>query len=173
MYNMESGKIVAESVGFVATAIFIYSSSLTDDKKLSFFYTIGCFLLASHLLLLGSMYAGVVTAISGFRNLLAPFDKSGKLKKAFMMVFITLLAYSIAKADTFIDVIPALASVVMSYAFLYTTKNALSACIFVSASLWLMVGISLGSVSLIILEASTMATLLYRVIKSNYQREAI
>lgn len=169
---METGKIVAEAVGFAATAIFIYSSSLTDDKKLSFFYTIGCFLLASHLLMLNSIYAGLVTALSGVRNMISPFDSTGYVKKAFMGIFVALLAYSITEAKSFIDIIPALASVVMSYGFLYTSKNGLSACIFLSASLWLMVGISIESISLMVLETSTMATLLYRVIKSNYSAKA-
>ncbi len=165
-YDMH--RFVADAVGFIATGLFIYSSSLTDDKKLSFFYTIGCFLLAAHLFLMGSMYAGAVTTLSGIRNMVAPFDKTGLVKKLFMMIFIGLLAYTLVESSDLVDIIPALSSAIMSYAFLYTKNNALSFCIFVSASLWFVVAISIGSVPMMVLEAATIATLTYRVFKSNF-----
>jgi len=159
--------LLAESVGFVATGLFLYSTILSCDKKLSFYYMIGCLFLASHLFLLDQVIAACSVLISFSRNFFMKFDRKGEVKLSFMFIFITIFSYYAVTFQHWSELLIPLASVVVSYGFLYTKGNMLSFCIFLCALIWLIFGIEVNSLSIITLEVTSIALLVVRIFKQN------
>lgn len=164
---MDYWKLFAEIVGFAASGLFLYSAGLTDDKKLSFFYTLGCFILAAHLFMLEAYAGGMTTLLSAFRNIAVRYDRTGQIKHWFMFAFIAIFGYYCVNFTTWYALLVPLASIVMSVGFIYFKKNGLSACIFLSCMLWLMYGLMIGSNSIVFLEVSTILSVSVRFIKQN------
>ena len=159
--------LLAESVGFVATGLFLYSTILSCDKKLSFYYMIGCLFLASHLFLLDQIIAASSVLISFSRNLLMRFDRKGEIKLSFMFIFIAIFSYYTVTFQHWSELLIPLASVVVSYGFLYTKGNMLSFCIFLCTCLWLIFGIEVNSLSVMTLEITSIVLLMFRILKQN------
>jgi hypothetical protein len=164
---MDYFSLFVESVGVISTGFYLYSSVLTDDKKLSFYYTIGCLFLASHLLLINAWVAGSSVLLSALRNILVRYDRKGYIKLMFMFIFVGIFAYYFVNHKHWSELLVPFSSVVMSYAFLYTKGNILTLCMFVSAGLWLIFSLYVESYSVLILEISTITLLFVRVIKQN------
>jgi len=70
--------------------------------------------------------------------------------------------YALFNSDQWQQALPALVNIIMSYAFLYTRKNTLTFLIGLCSVLWLIVGVSVGSISIIALEIVSLILLLYR-----------
>ncbi len=164
---MDHWKLLAEVVGFASSALFLYSAGLTDDKKLSFFYTIGCFILAAHLFMLEAYAGGFTTLLSAFRNIAVRFDKTGKIKHIFMFLFIGIFGYYCINFTSWSALLVPFASIIMSIGFIYFKKNGLSACIVLSCLTWLAYGLIIGSNSIVFLEVSTICSVLFRYFKQN------
>lgn len=164
---MDYWKVCAEIIGFVASILFLYSSSLTDDKKLTFFYTLGCFVLAAHLSMLGAFAGAATTSLSAIRNIITQKYRYKEIKVAFLLLFLGIFIYYVINHTYWYEILIPLASLVMAIGFIYLKKNGLSACIFLSCSLWLIYGISINSYSIMFLELSTIISVSIRFIKQN------
>lgn len=164
---MDYWKLVAEGVGFAASGLFLYSSGLKDDEKLNFFYTIGCFILATHLFMLEAYIGGATTLLSAIRNIAAKKDKTGVVKNMFMVIFVGMFAYYAYAHNHWSEMLVPLASVVMSVGFIYLKGNGLTACMFLSCSLWLMYGLHIESTSIVFLEVASMFSALVRFVNQN------
>lgn len=164
---MDYWKLFAELVGFAASGLFLYSSSLKDDDKLSFYYTIGCFVLATHLFMLEAYAGGMATTLSAIRNIVAKRDKTGYIKNFFMLIFLGMFAYYCMYHEHWTQILVPFASVVMSIGFIYLKKNGLTACIIISCSAWLVYGLFIGSHSIIFLEVASILSATIRLIKQN------
>lgn len=164
---MQYWDLFIEALGFASTAVFLYATGLTDDRKLTIFYTIGCFLLGGHLLLMGAYAGGLTTTLSGIRNIAAMKDKTGKVKRAFMFVFIGIFIYYCFNFTMWYDLLVPLASVVMSVGFIYFKGNKLTLCMMLSCSLWLLYGLMIQSNAIIFLEVTSIMMASYRMLKQN------
>jgi len=164
---MDYWKICAEIVGLASSALFLYSSAAADDKKLNFYYILGCLVLATHLFMLGAVAGGASVVLSAARNLLTKNDKSGYIKISFMLIFTGIFVYYCFYNTYWYEMLIPLASIVMSIGFIYLKKNGLSFCIFLSCIIWLIYGISIDSYSIMFLEISSILSVFYRVSKQN------
>lgn len=164
---MDHWKVCAEVVGVISSGLFLYSSSLTDDKKLSFFYTLGCFVLASHLFMLGAFAGGMTTLLSALRNVITYKFRHNIVKNTFMFIFLAILVYYSFNHVYSYEILIPLASVIMSIGFIYLKNNGLSTCIFLSCVCWLFYGIAIESYSVMFLEVSTILSVLIRFLKQN------
>lgn len=164
---MQNLDLLTEAFGFTATAVFLYAAGLTDDKKLTIFYTIGCFLLGAHLLMMGAIAGGLTTTLSGVRNIVAMKDKTGTIKRIFMFIFIGIFVYYCFNFTMWYDLLVPLASVVMSVGFIYFEKNKLTLCMITSCSLWLIFGFMINSQAIILLEVATIAMSAIRLVRQN------
>lgn len=164
---MEYWKLFAEVIGFAASGLFLFASGLKDDSKLSFYYTLGCIVLALHLFMLEAYAGGLATTLSACRNIAAKKDKTGIIKNIFMVVFLGMFAYYCFNHDHWSDILVPLASVVMSVGFIYLKGNGLTACMILSCMLWLVYGLFIGSHSIIFLEVATILSSSVRIVKQN------
>lgn len=164
---MEYWKICAELVGLTSSALFLYSSAAADDKKLNFYYILGCLVLSTHLFMLGAIAGGASVALSAARNILTKNDKSGYVKISFMVIFTGIFVYYCFYNTYWYEVLIPLASIVMSVGFIYLKKNGLSMCILLSCSIWLVYGVSIDSYSIMFLEVTTIFSVMYRIVKQN------
>ncbi len=164
---MQYWDLFVEALGFAATAVFLYATGLTDDRKLTIFYTAGCFLLGAHLLMMGAIAGGLTTTLSGVRNIVAMKDRTGKIKRLFMFGFIGIFIYYCFHFTMWYDLLVPFASVVMSVGFIYFEKNKLTFCMIFSCLLWLTFGIMVSSNAIILLEVTSILMASYRLIKQN------
>ena len=164
---MDYWKICAEIVGLVSSGLFLYSSASSDDKKLNFYYILGCIALSSHLFMLGAIAGGASVMLSAIRNMLTKNDKSGYIKTSFMLIFLGIFTYYCFNHTYWYEVLVPLASLVMSVGFIYLKKNGLSICILLSCLIWMVYGVSIESYSIMFLETTTIFSVLYRIFKQN------
>lgn len=164
---MDYWKICAELVGIFSSILFLYSSACSDDKKLNFFYTIGCLVLSTHLFMLEAYVGGATVMLSALRNILTKNDKSGYIKTVFMLLFLGIFVYYCFNHTYWHEILMPLASLVMSFGFIYLKKNGLSSCIVISCLIWLIYGIQIESYSILFLEISTICSVMVRIIRQN------
>lgn len=164
---MDYWKLVAELVGFMASGLFLYSSGLKDDAKLSFFYTLGCFVLSVHLFMLEAYAGGASTLLSAFRNIAARRDKTGVVKNIFMFVFLGMFAYYCFNHEHWSQILVPLASVVMSVGFIYLKGNGLTFCMVLSCAIWLVYGVCINSHSIVFLEVAIIISASIRIVNQN------
>ena len=164
---MEFYNLLAESVGFVATGLFLYSSVLTDDKKFSFYYMIGCLFLSSHLFMIDAFVAGASVLLSFLRNFFMKYDRKGEIKITFMFIFTAIFSYYAVTFTNWYELLVPFAAVLMSYGFMYTKGNLLSFILMSCAGLWLVYALQINSLSVIVLELSTICLIFIRMLKQN------
>lgn len=164
--------LLANLFGFVAACLYLYSDVQSDDKRLDHFYTLGNVSFVFHLVLMASFLPAITVAIAVFRNVLVSLYDNSLMRIVFVLVFLSLFLYASVGAfngQNWWDSLPALCSLLMTFGFLYTKANVLTFVMIVCSVLWLVVGVCIGSYSVIALELISILLLLYRFCKVSKQ----
>lgn len=164
----QSTTFVSNAVGFLSTALFLYSDIQEDDERLDKFYTLGnCFFL-THLALLSSFIPAITVLLAVIRNLLNKhFPTSNLIKYFFVTAFTGILLISLVAMGEWQLSLPALVSLIMTFAFLYASGNLLTWALAVCSLLWIVVGIHINSYPTIAIECLSLILLAYRYVKQS------
>jgi hypothetical protein len=172
MLNEDIIFYLIQILGMIATVFYLYSDIQEDDKELDKLYTIGNVFFLMHLLLLKSYVPSITVFLAILRNTLNNKYPDNKLiKYSFTSVFIVILFSALIFMDQWQNALPAVVSLIMTFAFLYTKGNMLTALMVLCSVLWFIVGISIDSMPIMILEVVSILLLLYRAYKQNKSKE--
>ena len=168
MFSEDALIWIANISGFIATIFYLYSDIQEDDLLLDKFYTIGNVFFLCHLFLLGSYIPCITVFLAVIRNIInRKFPNNTLIKYLFVSVFSLILIISLLYTDKWQNSLPALVSLIMTFAFLYTKNNMLTFLIGLCSVLWIIVAISINSIPIIILEVVSILLLFYRAYKQN------
>lgn len=149
--------------GFFSLVFYLSSDLQSDDKKLDFYYTIGNIMFFFHLVLLSSFWPATTVFLAVIRNIFNYKYKENKnIKIFFIITFLFIFITAIYNLDTWSDPIPALVSLIMTFAFLYTRGHVLTLAGVICSLLWICVGIDINSKYILITEILSIFFLLYR-----------
>lgn len=155
-------------LGIVATAFYLYSDIQEDDQELDKLYTIGNVFFLLHLLLLKSFLPAITVFLAVVRNTLNnKYPNNNIIKYTFTSIFFGIFFYALSYTDNWQNALPATVSLIMTFAFLYTKGNMLTALIALCSVLWFIVGYSINSLPIMLLEVASIILLLYRAYKQN------
>lgn len=159
---------IANISGFIATIFYLYSDIQEDDLLLDKFYTIGNVFFLGHLFLLGSYIPCITVFLAVVRNVInRRFPDSDIVKYTFLGIFSFILVASFFYTDKWQNSLPAIVSLIMTFAFLYTKKNIMTLLFLTCSVLWILVALSIDSMPIVVLEVVSMILLLYRAYKQN------
>lgn len=167
VFYMDYLFLISTTFGVLATIFYLYSDMQQDDKKLDFYYTIGNAAFVVHLLLMGSFIASGSVVLAIIRNLVLRKTKASWVPIFFVAVFLLIFFTTLLYASTWQECLPAAVSLIMTYAFGYTKKHMLTFLIATCSVLWLIVGVGIGSYSIIVLEIVSILILVYRAYKQS------
>ena len=159
---------MANALGAIATALYLYSDIQEDDALLDRYFTIGNVVFLGHLFLIGSYIPCVTVALSVLRNVINKrYPESNIVKYTFVGIFSFILVACLLLTDEWQNALPAAAALIMTFAFLYTSKNMLTLLTGLVAVLWILIGIFINSMPIIILEIISIFLLMLRAYKQN------
>lgn len=164
---MDYWNFAAEIIGFVASTLYLYSASLSDDRKLTFFYNLGCVVLATHLFMLNAYAGAGMVVLSAVRNILIKKYNSPLLKQFFLGVFVFAFSYFCINHTYWHETLVPLASLIMAVGFIYLKGNGLSFALIASCTTWFVYGIAIDSYAIMFLESSTIVCVAIRMLKQN------
>ena len=164
---MDYWNFAAEIIGFVASALYLYSASLSDDKKLTFFYNLGCVVLATHLFMLSAYAGSGMVVLSAIRNVLIKRYNSPLLKQMFLGVFVLAFSYFCINHTYWHETLVPFASLIMAVGFIYLKGNGLSFALIASCSTWFVYGVEINSYAIMFLESATIVCVTIRMLKQN------
>jgi len=150
------------TIGFLATLLYLYSDYQKDDKKLDFYYTLGNVVFVIYLNLIGAHIASLTVVLAIARNVILMKTQNSKIKKAFLVLFAGIFITTFIFADVWQESLPAMVSLIMTYAFAYTKGHRLTALIVLCSLLWLVVGVGINSYSIILMEVVSVLILMFR-----------
>lgn len=159
---MSNIEVISQGLGWLATAIFLFSDLQEDDRKLDQYYTLGNTFFVLHLLLLQAWIPAITVFLAITRNLLNRRYSHPAFKMAFLSVFSAIFVITLYFVPDWQLALPALVSVIMTIAFLYTKQHGLTFVSIVSSLLWIVVGIHLHSWPVIVLETMSILFLCFR-----------
>ncbi len=155
----------AELIGFVASALLLYSAITPNDHSLVKIQSLSNAFWFFHFIMMGSITGGIA-AIFGIVRFLFVFKWKTPLAKLFYIIPFGI--FSIAQfyfIDSLSQAIPIIAIFTISVGILYLSKHQLTATLFVGKFLLFLFGLSIGSVSASINYFLMMGLLIYRTYK--------
>lgn len=159
---------LSQIFGFISTIYYLYSDIQEDDKDLDKYYTIGNALFLIHLLLLKSFIPAITVFLAVLRSEMnRRYENNNYLKIGFVFIFTGILIFSLLFFKEWQLALPAIVSLIMTYALLYTKGNLLTLLIGLCSVLWILVGAHINSYSIIFLEGISILLLFYRYFKQN------
>jgi hypothetical protein len=159
---MDYLKIIAETVGFIASFVFFYSATRTNDKELIILQGVGNFLWIIHYVIFNSMTGIIACTFGVARNLFVFKWNSYKAKMGFVFVFGLFSIIQFFYIDHFIKAIPIIAIFIISYGILFAEKNKLTSYLLAGNSIFLIFAIYIESISATFNYITVIGLLLYR-----------
>jgi len=156
-------------IGFVATSLYLYSDFQKDDKKLDFYYTLGNVVFVIYLNLIGTHIASITVILAILRNIILRKTNNEFIKGGFLLTFVLIFLYACFWADVWQESLPALVSLIMTYSFAYTNGHKLTISIALCSLLWLLVGISVNSYSIVLMEILSIIILIVRAYRQELE----
>ncbi len=163
--------LTAELFGLIATALMFFGFSKTDDKNLIILHTLSNAFWALHFLILGS-FAGFVSILFSLSRTFFVFKwTSNKSKWIFLTVLFIYCIYEISLIQNFHNLLPIVATLVVSYGILFYYKHKLTLVFIISNILWVFYSIIENSMSGTICYTIVIMILIFRFLK--IQKEKI
>lgn len=163
---------LSQILGFISTIYYLYSDIQEDDKDLDKYYTLGNVFFLGHLLLLSSFIPAVTVFLAVVRSKLNnKYENNDYLKYTFVFIFSCIFIATLIFMKEWHLCLPALVSLIMTFALLYTKGNMLTLLVALCSVLWIIVGVNINSYSVIALESISIALLFYRYLKQNFKEK--
>ena len=117
-----------------------------------------------------SFFSAITVFLAVVRNITISKFKQKWIKLFFISLFIFIFILALFKADNWQECLPAVVSLIMTYAFIYTKKHILTFLIGLCSILWLIVGYAIGSYPIILLEILSILLLIYRAFRQKNKK---
>lgn len=161
-------EIFNEAFGMIAVTFLAFGAATSDDRKQLKLTNIGLIFLAVQVSVGSSLFAGLTIVLSIVRNFaVLHFSHVQWLKTAFMLLFVSLLCFSVVNinVEQWFNVLPALGGVVGSYAVLYLARNQRTLAFLCTSGIWMAFGVNTGLFSVVMTETILSLSLMIRLVK--------
>ncbi len=157
--------VISNITGGLSVLLYLLSDLQSDDKKLDLYYTYGNIAFVLHLVSQSEYWLACPIIVAIIRNYLFRNSSSPQLRITFLLIYIGILFTTLMSSPSIHNVIPACVSIIMTIAFAYTSRHALTALIAFCSFLWIYIGIEISSFYIIASEIIGLCFLSYRSYK--------